>query len=111
MDDETQAPSNKGGKVVFAVFGALALLTCCGSGAWTGLAASGSESEIVQATYISTFPFCFGLSGLLGAAIGMFAFKGKVALQVILPLVLAFLGGGCGAGAIIVFFEGIFPSL
>lgn len=93
--------------IVWAVIGAL---TVCGSAAWTGIAASGSESAGVTAATMSAGPFGFGLAGAFVALIVHFASR-NTGVRVGVPLGCGCLGAIAGVFGVGFFFAAIFPSL
>ena len=103
--------SNKNAKIMFGVFSVLTLLFCCGGALFTGIMGADRESAGVDAAMLMTGPACCSLSGLLVAAIAIFALKGNGALQIIAPIVAGIVGGFVGGAGIFVFFQAIWPSL
>ena len=69
MEEEQEAR----GCAMPIVWALIAAVTVCGSGAWVGLAASGSERAGVSAATAAAGPFGFGLAGGLTALIVHFA--------------------------------------
>lgn len=101
----------KAGLIMLGIFGVLTLLFVCGGGLVTGVVASGSERKGVAASMFAIGPAMFALSGLVGAVIGHFAIKEKLAFKIILPLALGFFIGPCSVGCLLFFYEAIWPSL
>jgi len=102
----------KNAKIMLAVFGVLTLLFVCGGGGFVGYtAATGSETDAVNASMAAMGPGCCSLSGLLVALIAMFAFPTKKTVQLAAPIVAGVLGGIAGAGGLFIFMVAIFPSL
>ncbi len=79
--------------------------------ALVGLAASGSESAGVSATYAAAFPLGALWSGAIVALAMHFINKGGKAARFGAPLGCGCLGGALLFGLIFVFFVAIFPSL
>ena len=111
QNDAERKRVRKVGLMMLAAFGAMALLSCCGGGAWVGYAGYNSESAGVRAMYFAALPMGFTLFGLLGAAAGHFLVKQSAVMKVILPVVVGGLGGLMVLTLTFVFFQFIFPGL
>ncbi len=111
QNDAERKRARKVGLLMLGAFGAMALLACCGGGAWVGFAGYNSESAGVRAMYVAALPMGFTLFGLLGAAAGHFLVKESALLKVVLPVVAGGVGGPLVLALIFVFFQFIFPAL
>ncbi len=74
-----------------------------------GVAAAGSESAGVSATYSVAFPLGFLWAGALAAVAGNFFLEGGARMAA--PFGCGVLGGGALLGLIVLFFVAIFPAL
>lgn len=106
-----EEPPKKGCLMPGIWFGVSALVTLAGL-AYLGIAASGSESAGVAATWVVAGPLGLVWAGSLAGLIVHFAFRrGSTAVRAGVPLGCGCLGAITLFGLVLLFFAAIWPSL
>ncbi len=109
---ERDPKAHKAGLVMLGIFAVGCVLFVCGGAVGLGVsAANNSESEAVTLSYFILTPMGAAIAGMVTSIITHFAIKQSVAAKLAIPPIVALFTMPCVLGAMVVFYEAIWPSL